>query len=118
VSRDVGIRFDNCREWRERRRTSGSGARQLLAAQGHGGQGETPFLPGAKPARKRADALKSAPPQGQSHARAREFVRRSAVKDDLAIAGNFLTIARQPIRIYADRAGNALVVLGSTSIAV
>jgi len=63
------------------------------------------LAPGIEPAGERADALNASPPQQQRHTGAGSFAGSSTVKDDLAVARDFLMALLEFFRAHVERAG-------------
>ena len=87
------------------------------------GHREAPFAPSTQAPGKGSNALKSPPLQSKRHAGARELMRTSAVKDDLAIARDLRffvtrTVLFKPVRINTNSTENALTVVRMTLAAL
>ena len=69
-------------------------------------------MPSPKAAGKRPNTLKSTAAQLKGYPRARELMRRTTIKDDLAIARDWrspVSVLSEPMRIDAHCARNALM---------
>jgi hypothetical protein len=87
-------------------------AQLIRAAENHQGEGKASFLPSPKTAGKRSNTLKSTAAQLKRYTRARQLMRLTTIKDDLAIARDWrspVSVLSEPMRIDTHCAGNALM---------